>query len=68
MLDYLVNGGQVVAGIAVLVVWWVVLRLLARIYGDKPLSTFMFAAMPTLLILWFIAGAVLVLSGAGYMK
>ena len=68
MLDYLLNGGEVVAGIAVLVVWWFVLRLLARLYGDKPLSAFMFAAMPTLLILWFIAGAVVILSGTGYMK
>jgi hypothetical protein len=67
MLDYLLSGGQVVAGLAVLVAWWVTLALVGRLYSDRPLSAVMFAFVPCVFLFWLVGGGILVLRGLGFM-
>jgi hypothetical protein len=50
-MDYFLNGGQVVAGLAPLVLGWLTLSFIGRRYGDKPLSSMGLAFWPCLFLL-----------------
>ena len=65
MLDYLLSGGEVVAGLIALVAWWFTLKLIGRLRGDKELSALMFAVVPCVFLLWLVAGCILILRGTG---
>jgi hypothetical protein len=67
MLDYLLSGGQVLAGLGAIVLWWLAVKLVGRLRSDKPLSALMFAVVPCVFLLWFVGGGILILSGLGYM-
>ena len=67
MTDYLVSGGEVVAGLLALVGWWFTLRLVGRLRSDKPLSALMFAVVPCIFLLWLVGGFILILRGTGNM-
>ena len=56
MMNYLLSGGQVVAGVIALVAWWFALKLVGRLRGDKQLSALMFAVVPCVFLLWLVAG------------
>jgi len=64
-MDYFLNGGQVVAGLAALVLWWLTLSFIGRRYGDKALSSMGFAFWPCLFLLWLVGGCILILRGMG---
>jgi hypothetical protein len=64
-MDYFLNGGQVVAGLAALVLFWLTLTFIGRRYGDKPLHSMTFALWPCLFLLWFVGGFILILHGFG---
>jgi hypothetical protein len=64
-MDYLLNGGQAVAGLAALVLWWLTLSFIGRRTGDKPLSSMSFAFWPCLFLLWLVGGWILILRGIG---
>jgi hypothetical protein len=67
MLDYLLSGGQVVVGLGVLVVWWLTLALMGRLYAERRLSGLMFAFVPCVFLLWLVSGSILVLRGLGFL-
>jgi hypothetical protein len=64
-MNYLLSSGQIGAGIAVLVLWWLTLHLVGRRNGDKPLGAMAFAFGPTTFLLWFAGGCVLIMLGLG---
>jgi hypothetical protein len=64
-MDYFLNGGQVVAGLATLVLWWLTLSFAGRRYGDKALTAMGFALWPCLFLLWLVGGWILILRGLG---
>jgi hypothetical protein len=66
-MDYLINGGEVVAGLVAIVLWWFALRLLGRLRSDKELSVLMFAFVPCVFLQWMVLGVVLILRGTGNM-
>jgi hypothetical protein len=64
-MGYLFGGGQVVVGIGVIMAWWLALKLDRLRLGGRPLSRMGFAVVPTLFLLWFLAGALLIVLGLG---
>ena len=66
-MDYLLSGGEVVAGLIMLVAWWFALRLLGRLRRDRELSALMFAVVPCVFLLWMVGGVILILRGTGRM-
>ena len=66
-MDYLLSGGEVVAGLVALVLWWLALRLVGRLRSDKELSALMFAFVPCVFLLWMVGGCILILRGSGRM-
>jgi hypothetical protein len=64
-MDYVLNGGQVVAGLAALVLWWLTLSFIGRRYGDRPLSSMRFALWPCVFLLWLVGGCILIFHGIG---
>ena len=66
-MDYLLSGGEVVAGLVTLVLWWLALRLVGRLRSDKELSALMFAFVPCIFLLWMVGGFILLLRGSGLM-
>jgi hypothetical protein len=64
-MSYLLSSGQIVAGLAVLVLWWIALHFLGRRNADKPLSAMAFAFGPTSFLLWFAGGCILIMLGLG---
>ena len=66
-MDYLLSGGEVVAGLIMLVAWWFALRLLGRLRRDRELSALMFAVVQCVFLLWMVGGVILILRGTGRM-
>jgi hypothetical protein len=66
-MDYLLSGGEVVAGLVTLVLWWLALRLVGRLRSEKELSALMFAFVPCVFLLWMVGGCILILRGSGHM-
>lgn len=62
-MQWLVGGGQLLVGIALLVTWWLALSFLGR--NKKPLTAFRFVGLPSIFLLWFVGGAILVFHGVG---
>ena len=48
-MDYFLSGGQAVAGLATLVLWWLTLSFIGRRGGHKLLSSMGFALWPSLI-------------------
>ncbi len=67
MMDHLLSGGEVVAGLIALVAWWFALRLLGRLRGNRELSALMFAVVPCFFLLWLVGGFILIMRGTGRM-
>jgi hypothetical protein len=63
-MQWLLAGGELLAGIVALVLWWMALRFISG-DGSKPLSNMQFAVLPCVFLLWFVGGFVLVLQGLG---
>ena len=61
-MNYLYGSGEVVAGLALIFLWWGALRLMRT---DKPLSTLAFALWPCLFLVWVVGAIVLILHGTG---
>ena len=66
-MDNLLSGGEVVAGLIMLVAWWFTLRLVGRLRSDRELSALMFAVVPCVFLLWMVGGVILILRGTGRM-
>ena len=64
-MDYFLSGGQAVAGLATLVLWWLTLSFIGRRGGHKLLSSMGFALWPSLILLWLVGGCILFLRGIG---
>jgi hypothetical protein len=64
-MSYLLGGGEVILGLAVIALWFVMLFAMERRNGSKPLSSLAFAFWPSMFLLWMIAGCIMVLRGAG---
>ncbi|HEY7120804.1 MAG TPA: hypothetical protein VH475_29740 [Tepidisphaeraceae bacterium] len=64
-MSYLLSSGQIIAGIAILVLWWMTLHFVGRRNGGKPLGAMAFALGPTFFLLWFAGGCVLIMGGLG---
>jgi|SwirhirootsSR3_FD_contig_31_11842257_length_442_multi_3_in_0_out_0_1 hypothetical protein len=62
-MSYLIGGGQLVAGIAILVAWWLVLSLVGRRNAGKPMTTSGFIFYTPIFLIWMTAGAILVVRG-----
>lgn len=63
-MAWLIGGGQLIVGIGLIAVWWIALRII-RGDGNRPLTSFRFVALPSILLLWFVGGFVLILRGSG---
>ena len=64
-MSYLIGGGQIVVGIAVLVLWWLALMFLSRRNVGRPMTSFGFAVTPSVLLLWATIGGILIIRGIG---
>jgi hypothetical protein len=64
MMEWLLDGGQLVAGITLIALLWVALRYVGG-DGSKPLSAFRFVALPSVFLLWAVAGFILIFNGIG---
>jgi hypothetical protein len=64
-MSYLVGGGQIVAGLVALVLLWLVLTFLGRRTAGKVLGATGLVFWPSVVLLWFVGGCVLVLRGMG---
>jgi hypothetical protein len=64
-MHYLLSGGEVVAGLGVLVLWWLALSFLGRRWGGQPMGAIRFAVIPCIFLLWLVSGSILVLRGFG---
>jgi hypothetical protein len=64
-MSWLWAGGELLAGVIVLVGLWLVVQFLERRGRDKPLTQMRFAVLPSLLLLWLVGGVVLILRGLG---
>lgn len=62
-MSYLLGGGQIVVGIAVLVAWWLALTFLGARQVGKPMTAMGFAVVPSILLLWLTGGVILVIRG-----
>ena len=62
-MSYLIGGGQLVAGIAILVAWWLVLSLVGRRNAGKPMTTSGFIFYTPIFLIWMTAGAILIARG-----
>ena len=58
----LLSSGEVLAGIGLLVLWVIALRLFRT---DKPLSVLGFAFWPTVFLMWAVGALVLIAHGSG---
>lgn len=64
-MNLLYGGGEVVVGAAILVAWWLTVLFIGRRNVGKPMGTWGFALWPSLFLVWFIAGCVMILNGVG---
>jgi len=62
-MSYLIGGGQLVAGIAILIAWWLVLSLVERRNAGKPMTIRGFIFYTPMFLIWMTAGAILVVRG-----
>lgn len=60
-------GGEVVAGVVAIVVWWLALRLVSG-RDDQRLTNTRFVVLPAIFLLWIVGGIVLVLRGLGVLS
>ncbi len=66
-MSWLWAGGELLVGVIVLVLWWLVVKVAERRGRDKPLTHMRFAVLPSLLLLWLVGGVVLILRGLGVL-
>jgi hypothetical protein len=60
-MSWLMSGGELLAGIVTLIVWWLTVELLKR--RNLSTTSFRVAFLPPMFLLWAVAGAVMVLRG-----
>jgi hypothetical protein len=65
-MQWLLSGGEVLAGIVALVLLWLALKV-AGGNPDKPLTNMRFAVLPAIFLLWATGGFILILRGAGVL-
>ena len=65
-MQWLWAGGELLAGIITLVLWWLALKLLTG-RGDQRLTNMRFVGLPTIFLLWGVAGVILILRGSGLL-
>ena len=64
-MSYLLGGGQIVVGLAILAAWWIALTFLGSRWRDKPMTAMRFAVVPSFFLLFGVAGFILILHGLG---
>jgi len=60
-----IAGGELLAGVVAIVLWWLTLRLASG--RDKPLANTRFIALPSLFLLWIVGAVMLIALGAGLL-
>ena len=66
-MSYLLGGGQVVMGIALLVGWWLALSFMGARLKGKPMTSVGFAVTPSVFLLWGILAGILIVNGIAGM-
>ena len=66
-MSYLFGGGQIIVGVGLLVVWWLVLTLIGRRNEGRPMTRMGFAVTPSLFLLWATAAFILIVRGLSGM-
>lgn len=61
-MAWLMSGGELLAGIIALVLWWLTLSFLGR-KGNQQITSFQLSVVSPVLLLWLVGGVVLVLRG-----
>ena len=61
-----IAGGELLAGVLAIVLWWLALRL-ASGRENKPLTNTRFIALPSLFLLWIVGAVMLIALGAGLL-
>ena len=64
-MAWLFAGGEVLAGVIVLVLWWLAMKLAERRGKHTQLTSMRFAVLPGILLLWFVGGVILLMRGVG---
>lgn len=60
-MSWLIAGGELLVGAVVLVVWWIALQAMNR--RNWPMTNFRLSVLAPLMLMWAVAGVILVLRG-----
>jgi hypothetical protein len=61
-----IGAGEVLAGVAAIVLWWLALRLAGGRKG-RPLTNTRFVILPSLFLLWMVGSFMLIMRGVGLL-
>jgi hypothetical protein len=61
-MEWLMSGGELLAGVVLLVLWWLALKVLGG-NETKRLTNTRFVILPCIFLLWLVGGLILVLQG-----
>jgi hypothetical protein len=60
-----ISGGEVLAGVVAIVLWWLVVRLAG--HSDAQLTNTRFVFLPSLFLIWIVGGFMLIARGLGLL-
>jgi hypothetical protein len=63
-VSYLFGAGQIIVGIGLLIAWWFALIFVDRRSHGKRMTNIGFVVTPSLFLIWFTAGCVLIVRGS----